>query len=617
MKINALKNQWQMAIAIFSLLAIAASLIIRLTSGLNADLPLLIIIAIGGILLLVKIAIDLCRGDFGADLLAAIALVTAICLQEYLAATLLIFMLASGQSLELYATGKASSVLAALANRMPNKAHLQIDGKIEEINASDIKISDQIIIYPHEICPIDGLVTEGASKMDESYLTGEPYQISKIIGSNVLSGAINGDGVLVVMAEKLAADSRYSKIMQVMIDAEQKRPKLRRLSDQLGMIFTPLALIMAFLAWYFSGSMTSFLAVLVIATPCPLLIAIPITIISAISMAARHGIIIKDPAVLERLATCRTAIFDKTGTLTYGHPQLTKILNAPNSNSDSILQKVASLERYSRHPLASAILAAAQEKNLILLDAQAISEKPGQGLMGKVDGQEILITSRQKLGELYPDLIPQLPESSSGLEFMVVADRQYLATFCFHDAVRKDSQPFISHLLPHHKFNKIILLSGDRESEVNYLAQLLGITETYASQSPEDKVRIVQNETKKAPTLFMGDGINDAPALAVATVGLAFGQNSNITSEAAGAVIMENNLAKADELIHISILMRRIAAQSAIGGMVLSFIGMILAAFGLISPVSGALIQEIIDIIAILNALRMTWQPNIATDIKD
>ncbi len=418
--------------------------------------------------------------------------------------------------------------------------------------------------------------------------------------------------MLVVQAEKLASDSRYAGIMKVMEDAQQRRPNLRRLGDQIGAVFAPLAFALAVAAWWVTDDATRFLAVLVVATPCPLLIAIPVTVISAISLAARRGIIIKDPTVLERLPTCRTAIFDKTGTLTYGQPELTDIDCAPGIDPQHVLQQAASLERYSKHPLAGALLKAARQARLIPLDASDMSEKPGQGLTGHVAGHEIRVTHRRKLA----DIAAALPAAEAGLECIVLLDGAYAATMRFRDTPREDGKSFIDHLAPSHHFDRVMLVSGDRESEVSYLAAHMGITETLASQTPEQKLAIVRAETAKAPTLFMGDGINDAPALTAATVGVAFGHHSSVTGEAAGAVIMDNTLLKVDELLHLSIDMRRIALQSALGGMGLSLIGMGFAAAGYLSPVAGALLQEAIDVLAILAALRLTWQRNVVTDMK-
>lgn len=606
-------NKWEVWVALVALVSIAVHF--ALTNTPYSDIPLQGMIIIGGLPLLIQIAAKLLKGDFGADLMAIIALITAAILGEYLAGVLIIIMLSGGQALEFYAMRKASSVLRALADRMPSVAHRKNGDSVEDIALDLIRIGDEIVIYPHETAPVDGTVIEGHGSMDESYLTGEPYNITKAVGASVLSGAINGNDVLTIRAEKLAVDSRYSQIMTVMQDAEQKRPTIRRIGDQIGAVFAPLALILALAGWYFTGDSMRFLAVLVVATPCPLLIAIPITLISAISMAAKRGIIIKDPTVLERLPTCRTAIFDKTGTLTYGKPEVTEVLAAAGVNGDDVLRRAASLERYSKHPLAGAILAAAEKKNLSLMDANAVSEKPGQGLTGSVDGHEISVTSRKKFIAANPDKSALLPETAAGLECLILMDGQYAATIRLRDAPRDDGKPFIEHLGPNHKFNKVMIVSGDRASEVTYLADLLGIKETYVSQSPEQKVEIVRTQTARAPTLYMGDGINDAPALASATVGIAFGQHSSVTAEAAGAVIMENSLVKVDELIHISADMRRIVLQSALGGMALSVIAMGFAAGGYITPVAGALLQEAIDILAIANALRMTWQKRIEADI--
>jgi len=604
----------QIALVVFSLIAMAIHL--ALPAGFWRDIPLIIIIIIGSVPLLWEILQKALKKDLGADILAAIALVTAAIMGEYLAAVLIILMLAGGQALEEYAMRKASSVLSALAERMPTVAHKKTGDKTETIAISDIKIGDHIVIFPHETCPVDGVVVDGHGSMDEAYLTGEPYRVSKASGSAVLSGAINGDAVLIVKAEKLPEDSRYASITKVMQEAEEKRPALRRLGDQIGAIFAPIALVIAIGSWWITGDSLRFLAVLVVATPCPLLIAIPITIISAISMAAKRGIIIKDPTVLERLPTCKTAIFDKTGTLTYGRPELTEIIVGTGINSEKILQQVASLERYSKHPLAHSILQAAEKENLLLLDAHSVSEKAGLGLVGKVEGVEITVTSRKNLEKTLPEIFTKLPAMQEGLECVVLVGGAFGAVFTFRDTPREDGESFVCHLAPSHQFTKIMLVSGDRESEVAYLAQQMCIKDILSSQTPEQKLAVVRAEAALAPTLFMGDGINDAPALAAATVGIAFGGGSSVTSEAAGAVIMDNTLAKVDELIHISEDMRKIAIQSAVGGMVLSVIGMGFAAFGLLSPVAGAIAQEIIDIIAILWALRLTWQGKVETDIK-
>src|SRR6266545_5313486 len=360
---------WREAvIAIFTIAMIALHLVLRFAIQPSGEvfgkpleqLPLIAALVFGGIPLLVELLLHVVRGEFGSDLLAGISIITSAILGEYLAGTLVVLMLSGGEALEAYAVRSASSVLEALARRVPSVAHRKQDGQLAEVTLEDVSIGDTLVVFPHEICPVDGTVVEEHGTMDESYLTGEPYVMSKTPGSEVLSGAINGETALTIRAGKLAVDSRYAKIMQVMRASEQQRPRLRRLGDQLGTLYTPLAVTIALAAWVASGNPVRFLAVLVVATPCPLLIAIPVAIIGSISLAARRGIIIKDPAVLEKVDTCRTAIFDKTGTLTYGQPRVTEIVTARGVEKRDVLALVAGLERYSKHPLSGAIQQAAQ-----------------------------------------------------------------------------------------------------------------------------------------------------------------------------------------------------------------------------------------------------------------
>lgn len=580
-----------------------------------SNYPLYAVLLVGGIPLVLELLQKMFHLEFGSDLIAGISIVAAVILEQYLAGSLVVLMLSGGQALENYAIRSASKVLEALAKRTPTIAHRKKNGTMEEIPIGDIKIEDTLQLFPHEICPVDGEVIEGRGVMDESYLTGEPFLLSKAPGSMVLSGSINGNESLTIRATKLAIDSRYAKIMQVMRESEQKRPKMRRLADQLGAWYTPISILIAALAWLISGEAIRFLAVLVIATPCPLLIAIPVTIIGSISLCARCGILIKNPIVLEQLGQCKTMIFDKTGTLTYGKPILTEQILFNNMAKNEVLKLAASVERYSKHPLARAIIEKASEQQVNLIDVRQISEPKGEGLRGIADEHDIILTSRKKLSQLgLKDKIDLLP-NGAGLECVIVIDGQLAAYYRFRDAPRKESKSFVHHLFPEHQFEKIMIVSGDREEEVKYMADYMEITEVYADKSPEEKVNIVLEETRKAKTAYLGDGINDAPALMVATVGIAFGQNSDITTEAAGAVVMGNSLEKVDEFLHISKRMRTIALQSAVGGILLSILGMVVAAFGFLPPVAGAIAQEIIDIFAILNSLRAAWHPGTLTDM--
>ncbi len=599
------QTQWlsDARIAALTAVAIAAHLAMRFLTQwprLAADGPLWVAVFVGGVPLLWGLLGHLVRFEFGTDLLAGLSILAAVLTGEYLVAAIIVLMLASGAALEAYATGRAKSVLSALHERTPRIAHRRGETGLVDVPLDEIAIGDRLVILPHELAPVDATVVEGHGRMDESFLTGEPFQMSKTPGSVVLAGATNGSTALIVEAVRLPADSRHAQIVRLLEQAESDRPHIRRLGDSLGAWYTPLAVAVAVGAWIYSGDPTRFLAVTVIATPCPLLIAIPVAIIGAISLAARRGIIIKTPAVLEQIDRCPTLILDKTGTLTYGKPALTDCLCMDGYPRDDVLRRAASLEQYSKHPLAGAILDAANQAGLVLPRADSVSEEPGAGLQGEVDGIEVSITGRGKVTGL------DLPPAAEGLECLVLFDGQLAGVLRFRDAPRTESRPFISHLRPRHGVRRVVLLSGDREEEVRYLAERVGISELHAGKSPEEKVEIVRAATAAGQTLFVGDGINDAPAMLIATVGVALGSRSAVTSEAADAVVLDSSLEKTDELMHIGRRMRRIAMQSAVGGMALSLGGMGLAAAGWLPPIAGAVAQEVIDLLAVLNALRVS-----------
>lgn len=618
-----LKLLWkkrEITIAIISIVTIIAHLILRFgmdATPETARIPLYICLVLGGTPLVFELMMKAFRKEFGSDLLAGISIVTAVLLHEHLAGSIVVLMLSGGEALEEYAVQNASSVLKALAKRMPSVAHIKSDGALKDVPLDDVKVGDHVTIFPHETSPVDGVVIDGHGVMDESYLTGEPYMMSKAPGSSVYSGAINGESAITIEATKPAQDSRYAKIMQVMLDTEQRKPHMRRLGDQLGAYYTPIAVALAIGAWLISGDPTRFLAVLVVATPCPLLIGIPVAIIGSISLSAKRGIVIKDPGALETIGTCKTIIFDKTGTLTYGTPTVTEILPAPGFSANTILARTSSLERYSKHPLANAIVKAGKNAGVSCSEPSEVSEKPGQGLSGIIEGSKVLITGRGAMKRLDPASESMLPEISAGLECVIAIDGKYAGTIRMRDEPRKDGKHFIKHLSTKHGYEKIMLVSGDRTSEAEYLAEMVGISDVVAEQTPEQKVEIVREESLSARTCFVGDGINDAPALSLATVGIAFGQASDITTEAAGVVIMDSSLERVDEFFHISRHMRRIALQSAVGGMILSVVGMILAAMGYLPPVAGAIAQEIIDVFAVANALRAAFPPRVLSDIRD
>jgi heavy metal translocating P-type ATPase len=596
-------------IAVFTALAILAHLVLRYLWRVGPlDLvPLYVALLAGGTPLLIGLVKQAFKLELGSDWLAGISIVTATPLHEYLVACIVVLMLSGGTALEQYATRRASSALRALAKRMPTRAHRVTAQGDTPTSVEDIVAGDLLAIYPHEICPVDGEVVEGHGEMDESYLTGEPFEIGKAPGSQVLSGAVNGNTLLKIRATRLAVDSRYARILKVVEKAEQNRPRMRRIADRLGAWYTPLALLLGISGWVIGGTAERFLAVVVIATPCPLLIGIPVAIIGGISLAARRGIVIKHPKILEQIETCQTFFFDKTGTLTYGRPALTDTFYRPGFDQRQILAYAASLEQYSRHPLAQAVLDAAKSEKIGLSVSKGVSEKPGHGLSGEVNGRQIHITGRNQAMAARQVSESELPPVASGLECLVFVDGKFAGLLRFHDEPRTESSSFVRHLVPKHGASQVVLLSGDRHAEVEHLARIVGIEHIHAGATPEQKLDLVTKETAQHRTLFVGDGINDAPAMMAATASVALGgQSSDVTAEAADAVVMDSSLRKVDELMHIARRTRSIALQTAVGGMVLSGLGMVFAAAGHLPPLAGAIAQEVIDLVAVLNALRIT-----------
>jgi len=621
-------------LAVVTLAAIAVHLLLHLTKSPKwlINLPLWLVIAVGGTILLVGIGRSLLRRDLGgADLLAAIAIISAAIMQEWLVSAIIVLMLSGGEALEHACSASASAVLDALAKRSPTKAHRLAEGAdhAEDIMVSDIQVGDTLLILPHELVPVDGEVVSGNGQMQESYLTGEPYFLAKSPGSPVISGAANGEVALTIRATKLAKDSRYAQIVGVLQEAETTRPKIRRLADKLGTIYTPIALVFGIAGWLWSGEPRRFLDVVVIATPCPLLIGVPVAIIGALSLSAKVGVVIRDPSVLETLPTAKTILFDKTGTLTYGRPELVGIDTGPaRSQAEGLVTKVGdgivhdltegeaallclvgAMEAYSNHPLAGSLVQAAKERTpglKLVTQPSAVADRAGAGLSGRVGNHEVVVTSRERAATMLgADAAAAMPPHQAGMECVMLIDAGYAATFRFRDVPRLGARSFVEHLDARHGVVNTVMISGDAASEAEWVARDLGIKTVHARCSPEEKLAIVRQATAEGVTVFMGDGINDAPAMTAATVGIAFGQESDVTAEAAGAVVLDSALDGVDELFHVSRRTRRIALQSVLGGMALSVVGMGLAVAGFLPALIGAIAQEVIDLLAVLNAARV------------
>lgn len=564
------------------------------------DLIYLAITLVAAIPVLHRIGKELLAGNWSTDLIAGVSIVTGIATGQYLVSLIIIAMITGGSILESYAVRRASSALSALAERVPTIAHRVVGSEHEDVSLDAIAVGDHLLIFPHEISPADGVVVKGQGRMDESFLTGEPYEVKKAPGVEVISGAKNGESLIEIRVLRGPKDSRYAQIMNVMQDSELKRPGIRRLADQLGAWYSPIALVIAAIAGWWAYDWQRFLAVIVVATPCPLLISIPVALIGSISRAARGGILIRDPAILEEIPKVTTFIFDKTGTLTRGKPQLVHVAPAAGVEADVALGWIASLERYSKHPLATPIMKAAELKGLPMLDADEVAEQAGQGLMATMAGAKFSVIGRKQFPN--PSLLPALP--AGHLECLLLRDGELMAAFQFFDAPRQDTRLFLDHLGPKHGGTRTVLLTGDQPAAAQQLAAQVGIGEVLAGQSPEQKLEFIRKANEQGPTLYVGDGINDGPALAAATVGIAFGGTSGVTGAAASAVVLEPSLAKVDELLHLGIRLRRIALESTLGGLGLSTVGMLLAAMGYLPPLYGALLQEAIDVLSILNALR-------------
>lgn len=590
-------------LVVTSLFTILCGVPLRLLGYVEAEWILLVsALCISGALVLFDLLRDVLKKEFSSDFLAGISIVTAAILQEYWAAILVVFMLSGGQSLERLAMKNASAILQALSQRMPHKARRRSNGSIEEISLDEVRVGDVIELHPHDICPVDGIVIDGRSSMDEAFLTGEPYVMPKVGGSTVISGAINGEGLLTIRASALAQDSRYQKIAAVIEQQATRRVRMRRIADAIASWYTPFGLLVAVLAGVLSGDSTRFLAVLVVATPCPLIIGIPVAIIGAISSAARKGIIIRDPSSLETASTCSAMILDKTGTLTVGKPQVTAITLFGSWRETELLPLLFSAEQYSKHPLATAIVERGKAAGCSPHEVISVTEQPGRGLLATVDGRTIEVGSWSLLTEKGVT-IHQQPQ---GLSCGVVVDGSPAALITFRDTPRRESRPFVQHLADRHGIRNVMMLSGDRDAEAQYLAAQVGITTARGGLSPEEKLTTLQDVMSRERAIFIGDGINDAPSLQAATVGIGLGTKSDIIGESADVIILEPSLERVDAFLHLSHRVRTIALQTGLGGIALSIIGMAAAAAGFLPPVIGACVQEGIDLLSIMNALRTT-----------
>jgi heavy metal translocating P-type ATPase len=545
---------------------------------------------------------DIRNKKYGVDLLAILAIVSTMLLGEYWATIVIVAMLTGGESLEKYANDRAKSELKALLSRVPTVAHhIQKDGSVKEIAVSSVKAGMVLQIRMGEVLPVDGIILEGSGFLDESSITGESLPIEVAKDNTVLSGSLNGDSILTIQATKTAANSQYSQIVRLVQSAAESNSPFVRLADRYAIPFTGVSLLIAGLAWLISGESVRFAEVLVVATPCPLLIAAPVAIISGMSRSAKHGIIVKSGSVLENLASLKTIIFDKTGTLTENRLEVHEIIPEKGISGDDLISYAASLEQNSSHILAKAISIYASDHKVKKRKVLRISEEAGNGIKGYIGGELIEIGSLRYLTKLKVKMDHNEIQSKTAV--YLAKNGEYIGVITFSDALRKNSHETIRKLKGI-GIKDIAMLTGDNQETADRIAKLVAIDKVVAECLPTDKLNAL-HKFKNRPVAMVGDGVNDAPVLAASDVGIAMGsRGETAASESADVVIMLDDIYKVYESLSIAKKTMKVAIQSVWIGIGLSIVLEIMAAFGYIPPLLGAGLQELIDVLVIFYALR-------------
>ncbi len=586
-----------------SVLAIIAGLILELLGLRVATNWLLAVVSIIAVIpILVEMWQDLRTGRYGIDILAVTAIVASVALKQYWAGIVIVVMFTGGEALEDYAEHRAKTELDALLSSVPNQATIIRKGKTLNVKVSEIRVGDLIIIKPGEVVPADAVISEGSANFDESSLTGESLPQSKSAGDELLSGTVNIDGAITAKCIREAKDSQYEQIIKLVRSAASSQAPVVRLADRYAVPFTFAAYSIALAAWYFGHQAIRFLEVIVVATPCPLLLAAPIAIISGMSRAAKHGIIIKTGSALEQLAGAKTIAFDKTGTLTLGELTVDNVKSFAPYTEQNLLALSASLEQNSNHVLARAIVDKANQRNVKIAKAKHVKETAGQGLAATVSGKAVLVGRLDflKANDVKPRKAQTAPAETATY---VAIDGDLAGYITFKDELRPDSKSTIKRL---QKLGAkhILMVTGDNKATAKAVAKQLGITHVHAEMLPGDKLRVLE-ELKERPVVFVGDGVNDAPVLTAADVGIALGaRGSTAASESADMVIMLDEVSRVATALEIAKRTFMIARQSILGGIALSVILMFVFATGKFPPLAGAIVQEVVDIIVIFNALR-------------
>jgi heavy metal translocating P-type ATPase len=605
---------WRPLLALASLGALAAGAVLH-AAGAGTEGNAVWAVSTAAILgpLIWSVVRSLLRRDVGVDAIALVAIVSALVLGQFLAGAVVALMLAGGNALEFYATRRAGRELTRLLERMPRVAHRRSGSAIEEVSVGSLLPGDIVVVRAGEVVPVDGSVASPVAVLDEAALTGEPLPVRRSHGGEVRSGSANAGDAFDLLATREADASTYAGIVRLVRQAEEGRAPFVRLADRYAAVFLPLALAVAGGAWLYSGNSMRFLAVMVVATPCPLILAAPIAFVAGVSRAARRGVIVKSAAVIERLGQARTVLFDKTGTLTLGLPAVEQILVFDGVQPEELLRLAASVDQLSAHVLAEALVHDAEARGLVLTAPTDVEEGPGQGIEGVVDGRRVAVgSSAWLLTRGYADAENVARGLDGGLDagmarILIGVDGALGGAVVMGDHVREDAHMLVE-ALRREGIRHVAMVTGDRAAVADSVGAGLGLDRVYAQLSPEDKldvVRTLRSSPDLCPVVMVGDGINDAPALALADVGIAMGGvGATVSSETADAVIVLDRVDRVVDAVRIGRRSLGIARQSVMVGMGLSLVAMAAAAAGFLAPVFGALLQEVIDVAVIANALR-------------
>lgn len=590
---------------VFALVSAIAGLVLQLSHQLTVLHWLLGIVAIIEVLPLVwEMLQDLRSGRYGIDVLAATAIVASVALGQYWAGLVVVLMLTGGKSLEDFAEHRAKSELDALLAQAPQTAHVIRKGKTVDVAVSEIHVGDKLLIKAGEVVPADAVIIEGRASFDEASLTGESLPQSKQTGDQLLSGSLNLDGPVTAKATATAADSQYQQIIKLVRSAASSQAPFVRLADRYSLPFTFVAYAIAITVWVMTGQAIRFLEVIIVATPCPLLLAAPIALVSGMARASRFGIIVKTGAALERLAEARSIAFDKTGTLTRGELRVQSVKTYGKFSADQVLNLAASLEQSSNHVVAHAIVSEAVSTKLKVAKAKHVQEIAGLGMEAQLKGQHIILGRLSLLADRGIEMPKTFNAGKINQAAVYVAvDHQLAGVILLDDELRPETKSTLDRL-KRLGIRETIMVTGDNQSAAESIAKQLGIGHVHAEALPADKLRIL-GEAKHRPMIFVGDGVNDAPILTASDVGIALGaRGSTAASESADMVVMPDDLARVADGVEIAQKTFKIASQSILVGIGLSLILMGLFATGKFPPLLGALLQEVVDVVVIFNALR-------------